>query len=237
MVIRIFEKFKNLKKVYRDIDKSKEGIDSISNKISTKFSSRQKSDSDPLKKLKKIVNKISKSLGCKSEVRYMNSGSYGMAFSVDDKVIKLTSDKGEAMIAKKLVNKNIPNTVRYYKVKKIQEYEIWAILMDKAESFTKEEKKIIEIIDECAYYDSPKKIKNELDESYIEAKEQIEYRKLSVKLFKKMWNDYKNMCISLIKNGISMDDLHPGNIGYLGDEMVHFDIMYQTSLEDISKLS
>ncbi len=231
MVVKTFEKFKNLKKVYKDLDKDKIGIDKITSEISK---------SDPLKKLKKIVKQISKSFGYGSEVRYLDSGSCGMAFVIKDKVIKLTSNEEEFLIAKQLLGQNIPNMVRYYRVTRVKEYDIWAILMDKARNLNKDESEAMNLIDDYGYVDlgwTHENIKDLMEDSFSDIEKYAKKSKISIRLVKRVWDDYKNMIYNLIKNSISIKDLHPGNIGYLGKDMVHFDLMGQTDFEEISKIS
>lgn len=223
-MIATFEKFKNAGKVHDDINAGKEGISSISGRIPN-------SDPDPIKKLKKIVRKICDLFGFNSGAEYLNSGSYGMAFIVDkNKVIKLTSSKEEARIAKGLLGQNIPNMVRYYRIKRIKEYEIWAILMDRARGFNKEELPIMNIMDKYIY--GKKILEDDVEEMRIEIKNE----NLFMDIFEKLLKDYNKMCKNLNKNRISTQDLHLGNIGYIGNDMVHFDIMGETSTEEISRL-
>lgn len=231
MIVKTFEKFKNLKKVYKDLDKDKIGIDKITSGVSK---------SDPLKKLKKIVKHISKSFGYGSEVRYLDSGSCGMAFIIKDKVIKLTSNEEEFLIAKQLLGQNIPHMVRYYKVKRIIEYGIWAILMDKARNLDKDESIAMRLIDDYGYIDlgwTCENVKDLMEDSFSDIEKYAKKEKISIILVKRIWEDYKNMIYNLLKNSISIKDLHPGNIGYIGKDMVHFDVMGQTSSEEIFKIS
>lgn len=217
--IKLFEKFKGRKRVYRDHDKGKEGISEISGRIDPKFVEVK----DPIDTLKVIIEKICKEMGLVDKVRYLNAGSYGMAFKVGSKVIKLTSNRSEAKMAKDLIGKKIPNVINYYKIKWVRKYEIWAILMDLVDTPTKGDKKILDIFDYC--------------EDWSEVVDEIEDRNISKSEAKSLWREYQKLKKSLEKSGIPMDDLHSGNIGRLGGELVHFDIMPETGKDEISKLS
>jgi len=217
--IKIFEKFKKEKRIYKHLDKGKEGISEISKKIEPRYVEIR----NPIKTLKNVVDDIKNRMGLKKEIKYLDSGMWGMAFKVGRKVIKLTSNREEVGVAKKLIGKKIPNVVNYYELIKIEEYGIWAILMDFAEPLSKREQSIIQKIESCLDID--------------ELIEEIEGTDIKKSEAKKIWREYKDLEESLENSGISTADMHWGNIGRIGDKLVHFDIMPETGKEEVSKLS
>jgi len=229
--LTIFEEFKikKTKKIHKHLDKERGGVEKIVGNI------KDKSSSYPIDILGDVLKSVTKRFGLKSKVKYMNSGSFGMAFVVgDDKIVKLTSSKSEAMVAKFLVGKKIDHCVNYYDIVYIKEYSIYAILMDKAEKLSPEEKKIVKYLSGSAIYMNDfKRLKKDLDErgSFLSKKE------ISESKLKRIYDDFREMYISLKKNKISITDLHENNIGYVNNKMVHFDIMGDTKKKDITKIS
>jgi len=217
--IKIFEKFKKERRIYKHLDKGKEGISEISKKIEPRYVEIR----NPIKTLKNVVDDIKNRMGLKKEIKYLDSGMWGMAFKVGRKVIKLTSNREEVGVAKKLIGKKISNVVNYYELIKIEEYSIWAILMDFAEPLSKREQSIIQKIESCLDID--------------ELIEEIEGTDIKKSEAKKIWREYKDLEESLENSGISTADMHWGNIGRIGGKLVHFDIMPETGKDDVSKLS
>lgn len=217
--IKLFEKFKNRKRVLRDIDYGKEGISEITNKIDPKH----KEINSPLRKLKLVMEKIRNRMGLTEEIKYINSGSWGMAFKIGDKVIKLTSNREEVSVAKKLVGKEIPNVVNYYQILYIEEYGIWAILMDLVNMLSKKEKFLIDIFQFCLDLEE---VMDEIRPTRITKSEALS-----------MWIEYQDLVESLEKSGIPTADMHPDNIGRFHGKLVHFDIMPESGQLEISKLS
>lgn len=209
--IKLFEKFKNRKRVLRDIDYGKEGISEITNKIEPKH----KEINSPLRKLKLVMEKIKNRMGLTEEIKYINSGSWGMAFKIGDKVIKLTSNREEVSVAKKLVGKEIPNVVNYYQILYIEEYGIWAILMDLVNMLSKKEKFLIDIFQFCLDLEE---VMDEIRPTRITKSEALS-----------MWIEYQDLVESLEKSGIPTADMHPDNIGRFHGKLVHFDIMPESS--------
>ena len=217
--IKLFEKFKNRKRVLRDIDYGKEGISEITNKIEPKH----KEINSPLRKLKLVMEKIKNRMGLTEEIKYINSGSWGMAFKIGDKVIKLTSNREEVSVTKKLVGKKIPNVVNYYQILYIEEYGIWAILMDLVNMLSKKEKFLIDIFQFCLDLEE---VMDEIRPTRITKSEALS-----------MWIEYQDLVESLEKSGIPTADMHPDNIGRFHGKLVHFDIMPESGQLEISKLS
>jgi hypothetical protein len=77
------------------------------------------------------------------KIKYAGRGYYGMAFLVDNnKILKLTQDQDEIKGIEKIVGKEIPGIVNYYGYEFYPKYNIYGILMDKANPIPKVEKDI-----------------------------------------------------------------------------------------------
>jgi hypothetical protein len=220
--ILLFEEFRlrKTKKIKTDIlDHTKMGIHNVLSNLET------------IKKLERVLSKLKDKFGIKGKIKYLNSGMTGMAFECGDYVIKLTSNPKEIKQVKSLVGKKIPNCINYHQIVEFPKLGVYGILMDKCVPLNKEQGDFI--WDVICTIDA-----NELGFGNISWGEYVAlsgYVKGMV-YNKKLFYDFKKMCKSLVKNGISLADLHDGNIGYIGDEMVHYDIMTETSNEDISKV-
>lgn len=176
------------------------------------------------KRFKKYVNV--------DTIKYLRDGSFGMAFSADDKVIKITTNENEGRVAKSFVGKKLKGCVNYYDVVKIEKYHIIAILMDRAKNLTKYEEKIIDAISDNRSYDHS-------DDSGIKFLLEYLYGEgitISEKVASKYIKQYGALLNTLEDQGIPDDDLYSGNIGWLKGKLVHFDIMGSTSNHKISKL-
>lgn len=89
-----------------------------------------------------IVNDLVDKFGIK-KIKYAGRGYYGMAFLVDNnKILKLTQDEDEIKGIEKIVGKEIPGIVNYYGYEYYPKYNIYGILMDKANPIPKVEKDI-----------------------------------------------------------------------------------------------
>lgn len=216
--LNLFEEFdlKKIRKIYKHLDKGKGGATAVINSIGE----------ESIELLEDVLKSVTKRFGLNSKVKYMNSGSFGMAFVVDDLIIKLTSSNNEAMIAKSFIGKKIPHCVNYYDIVYIKRYNIYAILMDKAEKLSKDEKHIVGKLANSA------SLMNDFDRLKKKYGNDISLSKLY-----KIYKDYREMYKSLKENNVSIQDLHEGNIGYINDKMVHFDIMGDTDKKDIDKIS
>jgi hypothetical protein len=228
--LKLFEEFKikKFRRIYKHLNKGKGGAQTILSNISFDKDTIEISDkrfSGSVNVLGSVLKSISKRFELKKNIKYINSGSYGMAFVINDKVIKLTSNKNEAMIAKSFIGKKINHCVNYYDIVYIKRYNIYAILMDRAEKLSSDEKKVIsKLINNAIFMNDFPKLKSKFDS-------------VSENKLKKIYTDFKKMYKSLKDDNISIQDLHEGNIGYLNGKMVHYDIMSDTSKNDIDKIS
>jgi hypothetical protein len=92
--------------------------------------------------IKEIVKDLSNKFGI-SRISYAGRGLNGIAFVVDGtKILKLTQDEDEIKGIEKIVGKEIPGIVNYYGYEYYPEYNIYGILMDKANPISKIEKDI-----------------------------------------------------------------------------------------------
>jgi len=221
-------KIKKTKKIYKHLDDGRGGAEAILGIIddSNDITGGDGGSDGTIGFLGDILKRLIKRFGLKTKVKYINSGSFGMAFGVDNnKVIKLTSNDGEAMIAKNMQGKNIPHCVNYYDVVLIKGYGVYAILMDRAEMFDKETEAVVDVMTDMNIAQcTVKEVKRRSGSS------------LNDKKIKKIVDDYVKMYKALTKNKVSLQDLHTGNMGYLDGKMVHFDMMGSSSSRDISKI-
>ena len=125
---------KNVKKLKKDWRKDvTSGTERGITKIKTGLSGNS---------IKEIVKDLSNKFGI-SRISYAGRGYYGMAFLVDNnKILKLTQDQDEIKGIEKIVGKEIPGIVNYYGYEYYPEYNIYGILMDKANPISKTEKDI-----------------------------------------------------------------------------------------------
>jgi hypothetical protein len=125
---------KNVKKLKKDWRKDvTSGTERGITKIKTGLSGNSIND---------IVNDLVDKFGIK-KIKYAGRGYYGMAFLVDNnKILKLTQDEDEIKGIEKIVGKEIPGIVNYYGYEFYPKYNIYGILMDKANPIPKVEKDI-----------------------------------------------------------------------------------------------
>lgn len=174
------------------------------------------------KRLKMAIPIIAEALGIDAgDIEFTGSGSYGIAFTVDNKVIKITTDESEARTAHYLMGHEYSHLIKYYDVKRIGNLEVYAILMDRVETLSEKEKKIVSsIADEYG----------ETISDFLENYENVDVGELDRQGYKR---DYVNILnqLSIIfqqlsKIGIMDDytDVHINNLGWKGDTLVHYDI-------------
>lgn len=219
--LSIFEEFKirKTKKIYKHLDKERGGVKAVLSEM----------PHDNVDILEDIMKSLVKRFGLKSNVKYMNAGSFGMAFIVGDKVIKLTSSLSEASLVNKLIGRKIPHCINYYDIVLLKKYEIYAILMDRAEKLTTKEHFAVGVItDDVRYMHDFDKLVKKVKKDGVD---------ISKSKLRKIFDDYRDMYKSLKDNKVSVLDLHEGNIGYLNNQMVHFDVMSDSVKKDVNKIS
>ena len=223
--IKLFEEFKVKKtsRIKKHIDIGKPGTKSVTRSIG------YKNDKDILEDIMETLVKRFK-LDV-NKVKYLDSGMFGMAFIVGgDKIIKLTSSSDEALNVKKLIGKNIPHVVNYYDIVYIKKYGIYAILMDRAKNLSEIERDVVDYVSDG--YGIPG-----IKHLFKRFEERTGSCAVSKSIIKKIYDDCVEMKKSLKKSKVSIQDLHAGNVGYLNDKMVHFDIMGHDNNTDNNKIS
>lgn len=237
MNILLFEEFKvkKVKKIYKHLDSDRGGVTSIVGSLDKDSDYSETGVADTaLDTLNYLMNKLSKRFKL-NKVKYLNAGAYGMAFISGNKIIKLTSNRSEAAVVKGLIKRNIPNTVRYYDIVFIRKYDIYAILMDRADKIPVEE---LQLIDMLCNYASIKDMRSYSFSNFKDSCRDTKGSTLSVEKLKSIYNGYKELLTSLEENKISTRDLHSENVGYINGKLVHFDIMDEnTKMNDIKKIS
>ena len=150
-------------------------------------------------------------------IKFLSSGKYGNAYKIDNKVLKITTDKTEANSISNLISSNISNKsiVKYYSINryKIGNEFVYIILMDYL-------KPIMDNINNNNYYDFITLILDIIYDNWnnISISEFYEYieeiysidklPKLAKDLISKFWNLYNNL-----KYLEKCPDLHYNNLG------------------------
>lgn len=260
--IILFEEFniKKLKKVKKNLGEDQGGTRRIVrllndgdvekvdiNKPSLAKASKELKKSIPsleslMKMLKDRYKK--KNLGI-DQIKFFDSGTYGMAFVSNDKIIKLTSQENEAEIAKKLLDKKMKGCVNYYDVVYIKTYGIFALLMDKAEKLTDDDISGIDFIldndlaldcerefGDCRYDKRTNRYR-----FTREILQKMKYAEVSRIDVERMIPEVIELKNKLKKSNVPTEDLHWGNIGRLKGKLVHYDIMGTSDENAISKIS
>jgi hypothetical protein len=162
-----------------------------------------------------------------NKVKFLSSGSYGNAYSFDNKVLKVTTDKREAKMASDLIKNANISVVKYYNVFRYQSkgLMLWVIIMDRVEvlndfidkmKYDQGYKSLVDLATDIIFYNWGSLEKEE----YINGIEE-EYnldKPFSKKLVTQIWNCYFNL------KDLPKLDFHNYNLGYNSDgELVLFD--------------
>ena len=176
-----------------------------------------------------------------NKVKFLSSGSYGNAYQIGDKVLKITTDMREAKTAYDIINSNQKEgVVKYYDVSrfKIKDRFLYVILMDYVTPLDKYlsehikgwdaiefvEDIIVFICDRWTTLKSKDEIMNYLSEYYV-----MGGVGFTSAIVDKIWNLYQKIK-TYTKD---YPDLHPFNMGIKSDgEIVLFDF---TDLETVRK--
>lgn len=195
----------------------------------------------------KIAHKISEKLGEKI-IKFLGFGDFGEVFLLESgKVLKITKDKNEIIIAKKLTkNKNLFKYIlNYYNVGEIKD-NIYFILMDYVETLSKLEKAAINYVYKPLLQFSKSFYKSVYHPEFIDyVLDQFSIVKLKNKYMTKIYTnleitqmkefaiqiipDIKKIAKELKLHRIEQCDFHGGNLGW--DEnhnLVIFDITTPT---------
>jgi len=109
-----------------------------------------------------IYNKVAEFYMDNPNISFLGSGSYGSVFSLDDKVLKITTDDQEIESVEYLRKKIIHGIVDYYDIRKINLYindelyierDLFAIIMDKVEPLDNVELECYRILYRIGYID------------------------------------------------------------------------------------
>lgn len=229
MIIKIFEEFKVKNRSTLKGSTDKRG----SRVIMRQFGSNGNIKKRYLKRLDRSMKKISKKFGLSDTIKYIDSGSFGMAFSCGKYVIKLTSDEREVNQVNQLLGKDIPGCVRYHKIMFNPDYEIWAIMLDKVDQLTNDQIGIINDIQK--FLSKSNQGTNEGNLHYLlecDIDDFLEFNRIKdrkghrkYKVVEKTFNDLKELVSKLVKGKVTLDDIHSGNLGYKNNKLIAFDIM------------
>lgn len=194
-----------------------------------------------------LIVKIADMYGLNDKIQYLDSGFFGDAYKVGDKVIKITTDKEEYLNANKLRTKPITKyIINYYDAREIEnsneKKQLYALLMDFVETPIKNEK--WGIFDIIGFYNENFKYTKEYKEIFIDSntfnKKLDEYDKdllefiekshylilmsMPIEEVKSFLRDINNMRLECKKLNIPLADLNSGNIGKKDGHLVYFDV-------------
>lgn len=178
------------------------------------------------------VNYIANEMG-EQVIDILGTGRHGSAFSLKSgKVLKLTQDKDEALIANYLRKKHFYYLVNYYDVRKLVGHkdryddDIYAIILDNIIPIKDELENNLDELDfnEIAkgWYLLQKSDLNTTSQSHSK----ILKREIPMKYFRKNWENIQGILKDCVKLGFrNLPDLHIGNIGKTKDgRLVLFDL-------------
>lgn len=126
------------------------------------------------------------------KLSYLGSGSYGSAFSMEEKVLKISTDKNEANNIEYLRKKNFKGIVTYYDLRKInlylngelyQDRKLYSIIMDRVYPLSDIELECYRILYSVGYVNSNDNLTFEytLDYNYIDETSALNFKKLNNK--------------------------------------------------------
>ena len=157
------------------------------------------------------------------EMGYIGAGEWGQAYyTVDNRVIKITTSRDEAKAAKHLAGKKIPNVIQIYSVMRVKEG--WAIYQELLDTDGIED----------VYYAAEHDMEENSEEDYIsmDTMEDFDMRDahaLPDPEVGKFIQDIQNgMYMARLHAHVPNIDLAPDNIGRRNKEYVVFDIMSKT---------
>lgn len=161
------------------------------------------------------------------KLSYLGSGSYGSAFSLADKVLKISTDKNEANNIEYLRKKNFRGIVTYYDIRKInlylndelyQDKKLYAIIMDRVYQLNEIELECYRILYKIGYINSKGwdlAFEYTLDYNDINETSALSFRKVNnisrakdiINLIKtsRNFSDFRNSCIHKFGKSIGFD--------------------------------
>lgn len=186
----------------------------------------------------KIYRSVADFYSQKPEISFLGSGSYGSAFTLDDKVLKLTTDPNEIRNIEYLRKKNFAGIVSYYDLRKINLFidnklsnivELYSIIMDRVEPLDSVELECYNMLYRFGY----KNLRFDYNIDYLDINEK------SAKRFK-IINDGSILktilnCIKISNNQIDFShNLEEMLDAYYDFEFIHFkDLKKSKNIEEI----
>jgi hypothetical protein len=166
----------------------------------------------------------------------IGTGQYGIAFSFNNKVLKVTTSKAEFETSYEFLGMEYEGIVKYYLSFQYLNLPIWIIIQDKVNPLPSFERAIYTTLYYLGVNDmvNPKFKFSSIDELIHSLQRRLRYPKkedelpahiISKRDLISYFKKYSKLRDKLIANGISVDDLHGENIGLIDDKLVHFDIM------------
>jgi len=181
-----------------------------------------------------ITNYILEKLGY-ANAEYLGSGVNGDAYSIGDKVIKITKDESEAKLAHKFINKNFKHIANVYKVSRYEvKKDLWVyiIIMEKLQKLNGDEKELYMMYDRAvsAYENyitrtgfiidfddmmndiSSSRFRGHVD---VKIKQYLQDHKKEIINIRNQYLKARNEIKKSIKGSISdnLNDMHSGNVG------------------------
>ncbi len=184
--------------------------------------------------LKLAIPIIADALGIKEgSIKFTGGGSYGIAFVSGDKVIKITADEWEARTAKYMMNHEYPNLIKYYAVKKIDNLDVYAILMDKVKKLSSNEHKMVDLIIE-EYGSTITDFLENYENVDIGELDRLGYNRDYVYMLDQLALVFKQ----LQELGIMDDyaDVHRDNLGWQNGKLIHYDIRGISEAPDVVEI-
>lgn len=178
---------------------------------------------------KNLNDLIPETLETKVPLKWIGSGSQGMAF-IDKinphKIIKYTMDDSEFKMAKYLLDWQKsngsfnPHIVGVYNSYKLND-DVYVIELERVRHLTFEESIIIDFL--ISKIRVPYgKYKNENTEwDYLK---NMSFVKMSKDNFIKLFKEFQNLINYMKENNFYLSDLHPGNLGWRNEKIIFLDL-------------
>jgi len=187
-----------------------------------------------------FAKKVAKKMGI-PEPQYLDSGFFGSAFIIDnDRILKITTDKSEALNANKIKNKTTHFIAKVFDVRgfKFNDKEYFFIILEKVKTDFEFLYGIIENL--ISWFDE------NYDEDFVTYISEGEFKDLK-QLENKLYNDNKQLYnfftnfVELKKelmkyNITSADFINASNLGFRGKRVVAFDLGISDDNGDIENV-
>jgi len=127
-------------------------------------------------------------------MEYLNSGNFGVAYTLDHKVVKYTVDREEYIAALKVLKNPVPCIATIFSAEQLHDLNLYRIVVEKVKTLDHDERKIISYLRD--------KIK---DKDFYFWKDEFKHP---------IAKQYITMLKCLEAHGYSIGDAHKKNIGY-----------------------